>query len=238
MLDISSHLPLYIQLKDDLEGRIKGGVWSIDCQIPTETELMDTYHVGRATVREAVSMLVNEGYLSKKKGIGTFVARRQPSLGFEPLISLSYSLKARGMEPRNLITNQELITPTGQLCAKLKWNRKRKCFYVRRLRFADKQPVAVEESYFDGSYRDSLCEYDLTGSLVRIILEDLNISIKKIEQVIVPRVATAKEQTELKMDELTQVIDLERWIYADGSEEPFFYVNFVIPGNLYSYSSY
>lgn len=56
---------------------------------------MEEYNLGRATVREAISLLVHEGYLYKKQGIGTFVARKQPSLGFEPIISLAYSLNAK-----------------------------------------------------------------------------------------------------------------------------------------------
>jgi hypothetical protein len=32
------------------------------------------------------------------------------------------------------------------------------------------------------------------------------------------------------------VLDLERWIYIEGNEEPFYYLKFIIPGNIYTYA--
>ena len=65
MIDRNKHVPLYIQLKEDLIEKIKSGIWGVECQIPTEKLLMEENGVGRVTVREALSLLVNEGYLYK-----------------------------------------------------------------------------------------------------------------------------------------------------------------------------
>ena len=109
MIDKRKHIPLYIQLKDEILDKIRNGTYEVDKQIPSEKVLMEEYGVGRATVREALSILVNEGYLYKKQGIGTFVARKQPSLGFEPLISLTYSLEARGIKSVNDVKEKNII---------------------------------------------------------------------------------------------------------------------------------
>ena len=42
-------------------------------KLPAEPELMRLFGVGRSTVREAIKMLVNMGYLSVQQGRGTFV---------------------------------------------------------------------------------------------------------------------------------------------------------------------
>lgn len=236
MLDKRKHIPLYIQLKEELVSKIKNGIWSVDFQIPTEKQLMDEYSVARATVREAVSLLVNEGYVYKRQGIGTFVARRQPSLGFEPLISLTYSLHARGVQPINIIEEKKVFVPDGNLMSKLKWSRVENCFYLKRLRFAENIPIAIEESYFSGKYRDIEHKFDLTGSLAKIILEDLNVSIRKVEQVVVPRIPSEDEMEKLRIESGTMVLDLERWIYIKGSNDPFYYLKFIIPGNIYSFT--
>jgi DNA-binding FadR family transcriptional regulator len=51
---------------------LKGG-YKINQQLPVEAELMRTYGVGRSTVREAVKILVNSGFLRVQQGVGTFV---------------------------------------------------------------------------------------------------------------------------------------------------------------------
>ena len=127
MLDKRSHMPLYAQLKDELADCIKHGTLSVGSQIQTEAELMKQYGIGRATVREAVALLVSEGYLVKRQGIGTFVSNRQPSMGFEPLISLTTSLRARGVNPRNVIVCHEKSVPGPELLTQLRWTEPETC---------------------------------------------------------------------------------------------------------------
>jgi GntR family transcriptional regulator len=234
MIDKRKHVPLYIQLKEEIQRKIKDGVWEVDTQIPTEKALMEEYNLGRVTVREALSLLVSEGFLYKKHGIGTFVANRHPSLGFEPLISLSYSLRARGMEACNEIEDKRIISPGKELLKKLKWKKPKACFYFKRLRYVDGTPLAVEESYFSKEFEDIVAKYDLSGSIAKILVEELRISITKVEQIIIPRAPSAEEQEFLKIESDTLVLDLERWIYVEDRAEPFFYVNFVVPENLFS----
>lgn len=236
MIDRNKHIPLYIQLKEELIQKIKVGVWDVECQIPTEKALMEEYNIGRVTVREALSMLVNEGYLYKKHGIGTFVARKQSSLGFEPLISLTYSLKARGVNPHNLIIEKNMMTPSKKFLSKLKWKQVKPCCFLKRIRYAEKTPIAIEESYFSDDYQGIDEKYDLTGSIAKLILEDLKITIRKVEQVVISRPPTKDEQSILNIDENTMVLNLERWIYTEDKEEPSYYLNFVILGNIYTFN--
>lgn len=235
MIDRFTHIPLYIQLKDDLISKIKSGLWEINSQIPTERELMEEYSVGRATVREAISLLVNEGYLFKKQGIGTFVAKNKPSLGFEPLISLSFALKAKGLNQKNIIEANEIIVPDKTLLKKLKWEKSAPCFYLKRIRYAESTPVAIENSYFPEGFKTCTNNFDLSDSLAKILIEELKIIICKVTQTIILRAASKDEAEELKLGPETRVLELERWIYVEGSKDPFYYLNFIIPENICSF---
>ncbi len=235
MIDRRSPMPLYVQLKNEILEKIKNGTYAVDAQIPTEKEFMEIYNLGRATVREAVAALVREGYLYKKHGIGTFVARKDPSLGFEPLISLTYSLKAIGISPNNIIENNEFIIPDSKLLKKLKWKKRKKCFYLRRIRYADDLPVAIEESYFHEETAELINKFNLKDSLAKIMIEDLNITISKIEQVIISRNPTEEEKEILKLKDNTLVLDMERWIYTSEQKEPYQHLKFVAPNNIYTY---
>ncbi|MFZ5351707.1 MAG: GntR family transcriptional regulator [Bacillota bacterium] len=234
MLDRDKYIPLYIQLKEELKDKIKNGVWEVDSQIPTEKSLMEEYEVGRATVREALALLVNEGYLYKKQGIGTFVARKLPSLGFEPLISLTYSLNIRGISSSNKVLEKRELLPDKHLLSRLKWKKQKSCFYINRVRYAENIPIALEHSYFSNEFEQYIEKLDLTGSFAQLILKELKITINKVEQTIIPRVPDTEEQRLLNIDQSTTVLNLERWIYANDNEEPFYYLKFIIPENIYT----
>lgn len=65
-----------------LREEIENGQYAVEDRLPTEPELMRSFGVGRSSVREAIRILVNSGYLRVQQGVGTFVERIR---GNEPL---------------------------------------------------------------------------------------------------------------------------------------------------------
>lgn len=63
----------YQQIADDLRQKINLQVFKMNEAIPSEFQLQKQYEVSRHTIRQAISLLVNEGYLRKEKGSGTYV---------------------------------------------------------------------------------------------------------------------------------------------------------------------
>lgn len=60
---------LYLDVKKDLLDKITSGEYSEGTIIPTEHELSDMYSVSRPTIRKAVQILVDAGYLEKKRNV-------------------------------------------------------------------------------------------------------------------------------------------------------------------------
>lgn len=66
--------PVYFRLQMALKKQIEGGRWAPGQSIPTERELVKTYELSIGTVKKAILNLVNDGYLYRIQGKGTFVA--------------------------------------------------------------------------------------------------------------------------------------------------------------------
>ena len=75
---------LYTFVKDHIMKLIISGKYPAHTQLPTEFELMDQLHVGRATVRTALSQLENEGSIYKRSSASatatTVWSRLSPSV--------------------------------------------------------------------------------------------------------------------------------------------------------------
>lgn len=56
-----------------LKHRIKSGYLALNAQLPSEPELMKTFEVGRSSIREAIKILAQSGFLKVQQGLGTFV---------------------------------------------------------------------------------------------------------------------------------------------------------------------
>lgn len=64
---------LFKQVRLDLLKRIQNGEYPLDSQLPTEPELIKRYGVSITTIRKAVQQLADEGIVTKRQGMGTFV---------------------------------------------------------------------------------------------------------------------------------------------------------------------
>ena len=82
LTDGKAAIPLYQQVIDIIKNEINSGAYKAGARIPNEFELAESYKVGRVTVRRAIEELVQQGYLTKRQGKGTFELRPEswPSL--------------------------------------------------------------------------------------------------------------------------------------------------------------
>jgi GntR family transcriptional regulator len=66
----------YIQLATLFRRRIESGAWPVGQQIPTVEELAAEYGVARATVRQALDSISDEGLIERFRAKGTFVTQQ------------------------------------------------------------------------------------------------------------------------------------------------------------------
>ncbi|WKZ68968.1 MAG: GntR family transcriptional regulator [Melioribacteraceae bacterium] len=117
IIDRNSPVPQYFQLQRWLVEQIEQGVFKPGDKIPTEAELVQMAGLARATIRQAIQNLVNLGYLTRKRKLGTFVMSRVVDNGNRKIIGLlvpdirvGYAPElARGAEDEAANNKQSLI---------------------------------------------------------------------------------------------------------------------------------
>lgn len=66
--------PIFLQVAEQIEGDIISGSLGEEAQVPSTNEFASFYRINPATAGKGVNLLVDEGILYKKRGIGMFVA--------------------------------------------------------------------------------------------------------------------------------------------------------------------
>lgn len=89
---------LYTSIKDDLLAKIKDGTYGEGETIPAEVDLARDYGVSRPTVRQALRILTNEGYLDRRKRRGTIVANPNSGAAREGNFEFGTAPGARGVQ--------------------------------------------------------------------------------------------------------------------------------------------
>lgn len=151
-----SELPLYQQLKERLKIDISRR--DINTKIPSEVELVSKYNVSRITVRKAVQDLVEEGFLIKVQGRGTFT--RKPKLGrnLREILSYSRTCQILGVKPGAKVLKVQLVKPSKHIRDSLHLRKNESAVILQRLRYADNTPVLFEKNYFPQRYNFLLNE--------------------------------------------------------------------------------
>jgi GntR family transcriptional regulator len=72
MLDDAS--PLFTQIAEQLAGEIADGSLSEGERVPSTNEFASFYRINPATAAKGINVLVDEGLLEKRRGVGMFVA--------------------------------------------------------------------------------------------------------------------------------------------------------------------
>ncbi|NLL66126.1 MAG: GntR family transcriptional regulator [Clostridiaceae bacterium] len=74
-INFDEERPIYIQISEGIEDAILSGAFPEESQIPSITEFSVTYRINPATALKGINILVDEGILYKKRGVGMFVAQ-------------------------------------------------------------------------------------------------------------------------------------------------------------------
>lgn len=71
--DYSGENPLFQQVATELENAIFAKIYQAGQQIPSTTEIANSYQINPATILKGINLLFNENIVEKRRGLGVFV---------------------------------------------------------------------------------------------------------------------------------------------------------------------
>ncbi len=180
---------------------------------PSEAELCDIFQVTRGTVRHALEVLEREGLVYRKRGRGTFVARRRVEFDLTRLCSTTDDMRARGWVPAIRLLGIGEVRPRPHIRHALRLPLGSTVWEVHRLRLADGEPVSVQWSYLPTELTPDLDQHDLAGSLYHLLKNDYGIELRTADQIIRTRAAAAENAKLLGISEGDPIFVITRTTY-------------------------
>jgi DNA-binding transcriptional regulator YhcF (GntR family) len=81
VISFSSRIPLHAQLRDILLDHLHRDGYPLGTRLPTQARLVQRFHLGRTTVRRAVTSLVDDGYVARVAGTDQLILQKRPPVG-------------------------------------------------------------------------------------------------------------------------------------------------------------
>jgi GntR family transcriptional regulator len=186
--------------------------------IPSERLLGADLGVSRLTVRAALDDLVREGYLTRRRGAGTFVAEPKVAKGMT-ITSFSDDMRQRGLTPGSRTLEFSTIPAGARLGRILHVSPSEPVLLVKRLRLADGEPMAVELLHVRESLFPGLTAHELEERSFYDMLEPrFGITIVGGTQTVEPTVTNEEESSALGVPLHSPALLFERVTHSSNGE--------------------
>ncbi|MGE0126824.1 MAG: GntR family transcriptional regulator [Blastocatellales bacterium] len=236
---VSKRIPLYYQLENLLREKILSGAFAIGAKLPTESELVRQYGVGRITVRQALATLAADGLIERRQGRGTFVTeRKNKRRAFEGRIDLSGSLDeiiAAGADAVFKVIEMNRIEADQYEAELLGLEPGEPVYRLKRLSAREEKPYSLTLSYLPAEIGENLSLDELCfGSLLQLIETKFGMKLKSAKQRMTATLADPYLAKLLDAHVGAPLLSIERTVYAD-EDRPVEFVHALCNTDLYSY---
>ncbi len=210
-IDRSKLEPYYYQVYQVLHQKIARNEWAPGHMLPPEKELQEQFGVSRATVRQALDMLVSEGLITRHRGRGSFVAEPAIEHGISRIISFTDDMRNRELEPSTRLLAGRLVDAPVDIAQQLDINPGDELAHIERLRLADGNPMSLENSYLIHRYCAGILEhYDGSQSLRKLLETGFNLRLVYARQKVRAVNAERKVASLLDIEPGAAVLYIER----------------------------
>ncbi len=179
-------VPRYRQVAEQLAREIAEGALPAEARIASERELAERFGISRMTARAAINILVRRGLLTRRSGARAYVSRPKIRFDLSSPEGLYRQLAHAGIKAgARVITAEKLPCEAlePKVCQALNLEDAADyAFHIVRLRTADDEPIAVEDSYFPERLFPDLLDFHLTESIYGILKKYFDVAPAKSVQ--------------------------------------------------------
>jgi len=198
----------YRQIYERLAERMKTGEYAAESKLPSETELMQEYEASRGTVRKALDLLQEHGYVRKHHGKGVFVLQRdQIEFQFNGIVSFSEvyaSLLGRSIQT-SVASFEEIEAPTW-LADRMNLDPGTRMYRVERVRNFDGEDVILDVNYFVKDLVPGLTKEIAARSIYGYVEHELGLQISYAKRKIAAEDVTELDRLRLDLHDYEYVI--------------------------------
>ena len=202
----------------DLEAAILNQRFFSGDLLPSENELVKTYNVSRETIRKALNLLLEKGYIQKIQGKGSVVLDiKRFDFPVSGLTSYKELQDAQNMNSQTIVVYNGLQSVTEDLADHLKLSAGTSVLYLERLRKVHGEVVIIDKDYLLTSIVPSISNEAAEDSLYHYIEQTLGLSIGYAQKEITVDPITEEDKRLMDLQEDTHVVVVRSDVYLEDT---------------------
>lgn len=226
LINRSSAVPSYFQIVRRLRNDIAEGHLKADDFLPSEQELADSFGVTRLTLRRAIQELVGEGYIIRRQGRRSRIAK--PKMRIDPCGSLTEQLDALGVRNHTDVLSSQMALPPDEVRNFLHLKKDAKALHLVRVRWVEESPVAMEDNWLVSKFAPYFLDDKSGGTyLYRTLKQSCNLSEWAVDIEVEFTSATTDEANHLQVREGRPLVSLKMILLSEDNPFGYTHVRFL-----------
>lgn len=235
IVNAASPMPFYAQIKEMLRARILDGTYKPHQQMPSESEMIETFKVSRITVRQALGDLQKEGLIFKIHGKGTFVSKTKAFQDLARLQGFAEAMSRLGHEIFNQLLSIKSVPASATVAERLEIEPRAMVSEIRRVRYLNREPISVDVSYVGEDLGNRLRNEDLaTRDIFLIVENDYGVALGNADLRIESMLADVTLARLLKVTEGSPILRIERLTFT-ADQRPLDFEYLYYRGDAFQY---
>ncbi|WP_202080493.1 trehalose operon repressor [Caldalkalibacillus salinus] len=208
----------YLTIYQDIVDEIKDAKYKPDSKLPSENALCEQYCTSRETVRKALNLLSQNGYIQKVRGKGSIVlGLSKLDFPISGVVSFKELAQKMGDKPRTIVHQLHLDKPNDTLINHPSLTQQDRIWEVVRSREINGEKIILDKDYLLQKHVPSLTEEICADSIYEYLEKDLRLQISFAKKEIVVESVTEEDQCYLDVDGHDQVVVVRSFVYLEDT---------------------
>ncbi|WP_449538414.1 trehalose operon repressor [Ferdinandcohnia sp. Marseille-Q9671] len=208
----------YLMIYSEIVDQIKSGSITANSLLPSENELKEEYNTSRETIRKALNLLSQNGYIQKMKGKGSMVIDvNKFDFPVSGLVSFKELSEKMGDKPKTIVNELTLGKPDNFIKQQLQLSSKDQVWKVIRTRKINGENIILDKDYISKKYVPELTEEICENSIYEYIEKKLKLTISFAKKEITVVEPTEEDRELLDLDGFHNVVVIKNFVYLDNA---------------------
>ncbi|MFC4402643.1 trehalose operon repressor [Gracilibacillus xinjiangensis] len=186
--------------------------------LPSENELTTIYNTSRETIRKALTLLAQNGYIQKIRGKGSLVIDRSKfDFPVSGLVSFKEVAEKIGQKPVTIVQSCELMDAPADICKQLKMKQTEQVWKINRIRSFSGSKIILDKDYLLEKHVPYMSREIAQDSIYAFLEKELGLTISFAKKEIIVEEPTEEDRLLLDLDGFSNIVVIKNYVYLDDA---------------------
>ncbi|PLT32950.1 trehalose operon repressor [Bacillus sp. V5-8f] len=208
----------FMKIYEEIASQVQEGSLKSGSLLPSENELATQYKTSRETIRKALNLLSEEGYIHKVQGKGSIVLDvKRLDFPISGLTSFKELTQKMGQRAKTNVAWLEKRIPDLYIREQLKLAKNDYVWEIARVREIDGEKIILDKDFLAAKFVSNITEEISRNSIYEYLEGELGLSISFAKKIVTVEEPTGEDREYLDFAGFQNIVVVKNYVHLDDA---------------------